>query len=99
MAALKRQGMTTLAIFTKNRSNPAYASARLGADRAAERLGARTTHYVPEKPDDVDQQIALVDEALQKRPDAVVLVPVPPTAVNPAIRKIVASRVPLVGML
>ncbi len=31
-----------LAVFTKNRTNPAYAAARLGADRAATRLGARS---------------------------------------------------------
>ncbi|RYY64458.1 MAG: sugar ABC transporter substrate-binding protein, partial [Comamonadaceae bacterium] len=29
-----------LAVFTKNRTNPAYAAARLGADRAAAALGA-----------------------------------------------------------
>ncbi|HEV7803774.1 MAG TPA: sugar ABC transporter substrate-binding protein, partial [Burkholderiales bacterium] len=51
----------TLAVFTKNRSNPAYAAARLGANRTAQRLGARTVHYVPVKPDDVDEQIALID--------------------------------------
>ena len=38
-----------IAVFTKNRTNPAYAAARLGADRAAERLGAQTLHFVPVK--------------------------------------------------
>ena len=91
--------MTTLAIFTKNRSNPAYAAARLGADRTAQRLGARTIHYVPEKPDDLDEQIALVDKAIEQRPDALVLVPVHPTKMNPSIRKIVAAGIPLIGFL
>ena len=88
-----------VAVFTKNRTNPAYAAARLGADRSALRLGARTVHYVPEKPDDVDEQIALVDAALAARPDAIVLVPAHPTAVNEAIRRIVAARVPLIGFI
>lgn len=88
-----------LAFFTKNRTNPAYAAARLGADRTARALGVETRHYVPEKPDDVDEQIALIDKALRERPDAFVLVPVHPTAVNGAIRKIVASGVPLIGYL
>ena len=91
--------MKTLAIFTKNRSNPAYAAARLGADRTAQRLDARTVHYVPQKPDNVEEQIALIDEALGKRPDAIVLVPVHPTAVNASIRKIAESGVPLLGFL
>ena len=38
-----------IAVFTKNKTNPAYAAARLGADRAAERLGAETVHFVPLK--------------------------------------------------
>jgi ribose transport system substrate-binding protein len=89
----------TIAVFTKNRTNPAYAAARLGADRSAKQLGARTVHYVPNKPDDVDEQIALIDVALAQRPDAVVLVPVHPTAINGAIRKITAAGVPLIGYL
>lgn len=89
----------TVAVFTKNRSNPAYAAARLGADRTAQRLGARTAHYVPEKPDDVEEQIALIDAALATRPDAAVLVPVHPTAINESIRKITAAGIPLVGFL
>lgn len=89
----------TIAVFTKNRSNPAYAAARLGADRTARRLGARTMHYVPEKPDDVEEQIALIDVALATHPDAVVLVPVHPTAINASIRKITAARIPLIGFL
>jgi ribose transport system substrate-binding protein len=91
--------MTTLAIFTKNRSNPAYAAARLGADRTTQRLGAKTVHYVPEKPDDVGEQIALIDAAIRERPDAVVLVPVHPTAINAAIGRIVAAGIPLIGFL
>jgi ribose transport system substrate-binding protein len=89
----------TIAVFTKNRSNPAYAAARLGADRSARRLGARTVHYVPQKPDDVDEQIALIDAALAQRPDAMLLVPVHPTAINEAIRKINAAGVPVIGFI
>jgi ribose transport system substrate-binding protein len=88
-----------LAVFTKNRTNPAYAAARLGADRTARNFGVDTRHYVPDRPDDVDEQIALIDEALEQRPDAFVLVPVHPTAVNGAIRRIVAAGIPLVGYL
>jgi len=88
-----------IAVFTKNRSNPAYAAARLGADRAAERFGATTKHYVPVKPDDVDEQIALIDQALADRPDGFVVVPVHPTSVNAALRKVYAADIPLVGLL
>jgi ribose transport system substrate-binding protein len=88
-----------LAVFTKNRTNPAYAAARLGADRTAQAFGVATRHYVPSKPDDIAEQTALIDEALAQRPDAFVVVPVHPTAVNAALRKIVASGIPLIGYL
>ncbi len=89
----------TIAVFTKNRTNPAYAAARLGADRTAQRMGARTVHYIPQKPDDATEQIALIGEALATHPDACVLVPVHPTAVNAAIRKVHAAGVPIVGFI
>ena len=88
-----------LAVFTKNRSNPAYAAARLGADRAAARLGAHAAHYVPQEPDDPAEQSALIEQALAERPDAMVLVPVHPTAVNAAIRKVNAAGIPLVACI
>lgn len=88
-----------IAVFTKNRTNPAYEAARLGADRAARELGAETVHYVPETPDDVGQQIALIDEALTASPDAVVLSPVHSTAVDEAIRRIHRAGIPIVGLV
>ena len=88
-----------IAVFTKNNTNPAYGAARLGADLTAQRLGARTLHYVPAKPDDIDEQLALINAALAQRPDAIALVPVHPTAINAAIRKINAAGVPVVGLI
>ena len=84
-----------IAVFTKNKTNPAYAAARLGADRAAERLGAETLHFVPAKGDDPDGQSELIDGALAMRVDAIVLAPVHPTRVNAAIARINAAGVPL----
>ena len=87
--------MPRIAVFTKNRTNPAYEAARLGADRVAARLGASTVHYVPERPDDILEQIALIERAVAERPDAVVFTPVHQTAVNGAILTFDAARIPL----
>lgn len=86
-------------MFTKNRTNPAYEGARLGADRVAARLGARTVHYVPDKPDDIGEQIALIDRAIAQRPDAAVFVPVHETAVNASILKLNAAGIRLVNLI
>jgi ribose transport system substrate-binding protein len=88
--------MTTLAVFTKNRLNPAYAAARNAADDVARRGGARAVHFVPEKPDDILQQKELVEEALKLGPDAVVFVPVDDVAMEPDLAKFAAAGIPVV---
>jgi ribose transport system substrate-binding protein len=88
-----------IAVFTKNRTNPAYEAARLGADRAARRLGAQTVHFVPERADDPVDQSALIDRALAERADAIVLAPVHPTRVGAAIDRIHEAGVPLFGFV
>jgi ribose transport system substrate-binding protein len=62
-------------------------------------MGARVLHFVPERPDDIEQQIALVEKALDARPDAFVFVPVHVNALDGAVRKINAARIPIVNIL
>jgi ribose transport system substrate-binding protein len=88
-----------IAVFTKNRTNPAYEAARLGADRTALRLGAATMHYVPEQPDNVNEQIVLIERAIAERPDAAVFVPVHETQVNDAILGFARAGIPLVNFI
>jgi ribose transport system substrate-binding protein len=90
-----------IAVFTKNYSNPAYGAARLGAERAAAAWGGEVIHFVPQTPDDPAQQGDLIDEALrlEPRPDAFVLSPVHPTAVDAAIRCVAAAGIPLIGFV
>ena len=85
----------TLAVFTKNLLNPAYAAARLGADRVAARMGARTTHYVPEQPDHVGEQQALVDKAIAARPDAALFVATDAEAMIPYVQRLNAAHIPV----
>jgi ribose transport system substrate-binding protein len=89
----------TIAVFTKNRLNPAYAAARLGADRVAARMGATTVHYVPERPDNLDEQRALVDQAIAARPAAAVFVPVHGTLMDPWAHRMAAAGIPIFNMI
>jgi ribose transport system substrate-binding protein len=88
-----------IAVFTKNLSNPAYAAARLGAERAAALFGARVDHFVPSTPDDPGEQSELVARALEGRPDAVVIAPVHPTRVTAAIESIHDAGIPVFGFV
>jgi ribose transport system substrate-binding protein len=90
-----------VAVFTKNFTTPAYVAARLGAERAAAPFGAQVLHFVPQTPDDPEEQSALIAQALalSPRPDAFVLSPVHPTRVDDAIRRVAAAGIPLVGFI
>jgi ribose transport system substrate-binding protein len=85
-----------IAVFTKNTTNPAYENFRLGADKAAAAMGARTRHYVPNKPDNVDEQKALVEQALLDRPDLILFVPVDDVAMAGSLNKITEAGIPVV---
>ncbi len=80
-----------LVVITKNRKNPAYIGARLGADRVAARLGCVLTHRAPEKPDDIDEQRALIQAARAERPDALLIAPAHATALNATLRQVQAD--------
>lgn len=99
MSETETEHAPVLAVFTKNRSNPAYDAARFGAEQAAARLGARVVHYVPETADDITQQTELVDRAIADRPDAVLFVPVHATAMAPAVERLGATGIPVVNYL
>ncbi len=85
-----------IAVFTKNTTNPAYDNFRLGADKAAAAMGARTRHYVPNKPDNVDEQKALVEQMLRDKPDLVLFIPVDDVAMVNSLRAITAASIPVV---
>jgi ribose transport system substrate-binding protein len=86
----------TLAVFTKNRLNPAYSAARTAADRVAASAGGTARHYVPEKPDNIEQQKVLVEQAIRDRPDAVVFVPVHDTEMVPDAAKFASAGIPVI---
>ena len=88
-----------IAVFTKNFTNPAYAAARRGVDLVAEETGAITRHFVPEKPDNVEQQKALVEEALAEKPDLVLFVPVDDKAMVPDVKKFTDANIPVISFV
>src|ERR1041384_3999343 len=85
----------TLAVFTKNRLNPAYDAARRAADRVAAEAGARTVHYVPHTPDDVGEQKAPVTEALAARPAGVVFNPADDQAMQGDLLRFAQAGIPV----
>jgi ribose transport system substrate-binding protein len=86
----------TIAVFTKNRTNPAYEAFRIASDQIARATGAQIVHYVPKQPDSVDEQIAMVDQVLKDRPDAVIFIPVDDVAMIDSVKRLNDAKIPVV---
>jgi ribose transport system substrate-binding protein len=89
-------GNMTIAVFTKNTTNPAYQAFRIGADQIGRSAGARILHFVPKQPDNIDEQQAMVEQVLKGRPDAVVFIPVDDVAMVDAVKKLNEANIPVV---
>lgn len=82
--------------LTKNKTNPAYVGAQIGAARLARKLGCTVEGFVPEKPDDIGEQTAQIHAAIASKPDAILISPVHATALNGALQKAVDAGIVLV---
>ena len=86
----------TIAVFTKNRTNPAYEAFRIASDQIARTTGVKLIHLVPNQPDNVDEQKAMVDQVLKDRPDAVIFIPVDDVAMIDSVKKLNDAKIPIV---
>src|SRR3954470_13766346 len=93
---LAAESSITIAVFTKNTTNPAYAAFRLAADQIGQGNGAQIKHFVPKQPDNVDEQKAMVEEVLKSRPDVVVFIPVDDVAMVESVQKLNEANIPVV---
>lgn len=85
-----------LCCLTKNKTNPAYVGAQIGAARLADRLGCEFVGYAPETPEDVGEQAALLEQAIASAPDAILISPVHETALNTTLQMVVDAGIPLI---
>ena len=86
----------TIAVFTKNRTNPAYEAFRIASDQIARTAGVKVIHLVPNQPDNVDEQKAMVEQVLKDRPDVVIFIPVDDVAMIDSVKKLNEAKIPIV---
>jgi ribose transport system substrate-binding protein len=89
-------GEKTVVFHLKNVTNPFYKNVRDGAEQAAKDLGLKLEIAAPTKPDNIEEQIRLVEDWIVKKPDGMVFVPVDYKAMTPAAEKIRNAKIPLV---
>jgi ribose transport system substrate-binding protein len=85
-----------IAVFTKNSTNPAYEAFRIAADQVARANGAKTLHFVPQKPDNVGEQKAFVEQVIKDRPDVIIFIPVDDVAMIDSVKKLNEAKIPIV---
>lgn len=90
------QRQPTIAVFTKNLTNPAYEAFRIGADKVARAENARVVHYVPRRPDSVEEQTAEVEQALTDKPDIILFTPVDDSAMAGPVKRLNDANIPIV---
>ena len=66
----------TIAVFTKNQTNPYFQNVRVGTENAAKALNVKVLQYIPTKPDSIPEQMSQVEDVIIKKPNAIVFVPV-----------------------
>jgi ribose transport system substrate-binding protein len=88
----------TIAVFTKNQTNPYFQAVRVGTETAAKALGAKVIQYIPTKPDSIPEQLSQVEDVIVKKPDAIVFIPVDYKALVPAVEKINAAGIPVTNI-
>jgi ribose transport system substrate-binding protein len=96
MGNAKAADQMTISVFTKNLTNPAYEAFRIAADKVADATGVKIQHYVPKQPDNVEEQKAMVEQALKDRPDAVIFIPVDDVAMIDSVKKLNEAQIPVV---
>src|SRR5215467_5978003 len=84
----------SIAVFTKNTTNPFSKAIRTGSDFAAKKLSVNVSHYVPTTADNAAEQTKLVEDAIAKKPDLIVFDPVDIEKMVPAIEKMNAASIP-----
>ena len=88
----------TIAIFTKNQTNPFFQTVRVGADNMAKTLNAKTLQYIPTKPDSIPEQLSQIEDVVVKKPSAIVFTPVDYKAMVPGVEKINEAKIPVVNI-
>jgi len=85
-----------IAVVLKNFTNPFWLTHQKAADQASKDLGVEITVLAPTKPDNVEEQIRILEDLISKKVDAVVVAPANTQAIAAGVRKLNAAKIPVV---
>jgi ribose transport system substrate-binding protein len=88
-----------IAVFTKNNVDPFFEEARVGTNVAAKALGYATVQYAPTRPNNFQEQIAQVEDAITRKPLGMIFVPVDVKGLKPSVDKVRDAGIPIVNFI
>ena len=89
----------SVALFTKNQTNPYFQTIRVAAQAAATELNVDLVNYIPTSNDSIPEQMSQIEDAITKHPSAVVFVPVDSKAMIPGVEKFNAAGIPVINLI
>ena len=89
----------SIALFTKNQTNPYFQTVRVAAQAAANELNVDLVNYIPTSNDSIPEQMSQIEDSITKRPSAAVFIPVDSKAMIPGVEKFNAANIPVVNLI
>ncbi len=99
-AGWSQQKAWTIVQHTKNLVNPFYKACLTGGKMSLERFKDRPIEWIqttPAKPDNIEDQIRLVEDWITKKPSAMIFVPIDFVALVPVIKKANDAGIPIIN--
>jgi len=85
-----------IAVVLKNFTNPFWLTHQKAAEKAGKDLGVNVTVLAPTKPDNVEEQVRILEDLVSKKIDAVVVAPANTQAIAAGVQKLNAAKIPVV---
>jgi ribose transport system substrate-binding protein len=89
-----------IVFHTKNVVNPFWKACQTGAKVSLDRFKDHPIDLIyaaPTKPDNIEEQIRIMEDWITKKPEAMIFVPVDYVAMVPSVQKAVAAGIPIVN--
>lgn len=92
------QAGPTVALVVKTLNNPFFIDMQRGAEEMAEKLGINLIVQAPEREIDVEKQMQIIENLIQRQVDAICLAPSGSREVIPAILKANRANIPVLNV-
>ena len=97
-SSVSDDGTLKIAAVMKNRSNPYYLTMEEGFKRAASDFGVDVEIFALDSDSDLDKEIELCNDILNKDYDGIVLIPINGAAFGPVVKKFNEKEIPVVNI-